>query len=158
MMSDFTPIETQEAFDEAIKSRLNRSEQKWAEKYSGYLSPDDVKNQTDELNLKIAELGNSLNAATEKASADAQTISDLEKRVKNYETASVKSRIAHEVGLPYELANRLSGETEEEIKADAEALVKTIGKNSTPPPLFNADGGENNTREAAMKKMLHDLH
>lgn len=132
-MSEFTPIESQEQLDEVIKDRLARSEKKWQEKYSGYLSPDEVKAKTDDLQKQIDELGNSLTSASKKAKSDADSIASLEAKVKSYETASVKSRIAHEVGIPYELANKLSGETEEDIRKDAEALKPFVTQKQVAP-------------------------
>ena len=41
-MSEFTPIETQEDFDKAIKSRLAQKDRVLAEKYKSYLSPEDA--------------------------------------------------------------------------------------------------------------------
>lgn len=147
-MSEFTPIETQEQFDEAIKDRLARAEKKWQEKYSGYLSPEDLSGKTQEYEDKITELSNSLNGANEKATKDSQTIADLEAKIKAHETASVKSRIAHEVGIPYELANKLSGETEEDIRKDAEALKPFVAQKTTAP-LRNPEAGDpgKSTRE-----------
>ena len=153
-MSDFKPIETQEQFDEMIKERLERAEKKWEEKYSGYISPDDLTGKTKELNDKISELGNSLNDAIEKSKADAETIAGLESKVKNYETASVKSRIAHEVGIPYELANKLSGDTEDDIRKDAEALKPFVTQKGTAPlrnPESPDAGSGDKTRDSLMK-------
>ncbi len=158
-MSDFTPIETQEQFNEAIKDRLDRAEKKWKEQYSGYLSPDDVNVRTQELNDKITELSNSLNCANEKATADAEAIAGLEAKVKNYETASVKSRIAHEVGIPYELANKLSGETEDDIRKDAETL-KPFVTQKPAAPLRNPeskDAGSGDANRDSLMKLVQNL-
>lgn len=132
-MAEFTTIETQEQLDEVIKDRLARSEKKWQEKYAGYLSPDEVKAKTEDLQKQIDELGNSLNSANKKAKADAEAIASLEAKTKSYETASVKSRIAHEVGIPFELANKLSGETEDDIRKDAEALKPFVTQKHVAP-------------------------
>lgn len=138
---EFTPIETQEQFDEAIKERLARAEKKYTEKYSGYLSPEDVTAQTEELTKKLEEMSTMLNDANEKATADAQAIADYEAKIKEYETASVKSRIANEVGISYELANRLSGETEEELRKDAE-FFKSLTAHKSTAPLRNPESGD----------------
>ena len=129
----FEPIETQEQLDKIIKDRLERSEKKWQEKYTGYLSPDDVAGKVSDYERQIAEYGKSLDDASAKAKADAETIAGLQADIKKYETASVKSRIAHEVGIPYELANKLSGETEEDIRKDAESLKPFIAQKQTAP-------------------------
>jgi hypothetical protein len=147
-MSDFKVIETQEQLDAIIKDRLERAEKKQAEKYAGYLSPEEVDAKMAELNKQVEDLGNSLTGANDKAKTDAEAIAGLEAKVKNYETASVKSRIAHEVGIPYELANKLSGDTEEDIRKDAEALKPFVTKHQTAP-LRDPEAGEakSSTRE-----------
>lgn len=150
-MSDFKVIETQEQLESVLKDRLERAEKKWQEKYEGYLTPDDVKNQTEDLEKQISEYGKSLNDANEKAKADAENIASLQAKIKEYETASVKSRIAHEYGIPYELANRLSGETEEDIRKDAESL-KPLVTQKTIAPLRDPEtpgGKETNAQKFA---------
>ena len=131
---------TQEEVNGLIKERLDRAEKKWQEKYSNYYSADDLASKTEELNNKIVELGNSLTVANDKANADAdvlaerdKTIADLEAKAKKYETDSVKIRIALENGLPFELANRLSGDTEEELKADALKMASFMKPSNNMP-------------------------
>jgi len=134
-VEESTKTFTQDEVNSMIKERLDRAEKKWQEKYSNYYSEDDLKGKTEELTKQITDLGNSLNDANNKATADAdeiskrdQTIADLENKVRNYETDSAKTRIALEVGIPFELANKLSGSTEEEIRKDAEALLPFVTK------------------------------
>lgn len=153
-MSEFKAIESQEQLDGIIKERLERAEKKFEEKYQGYLSPDEVEAKVADLNKKIEEMGNSLNGANDKAKADAESIAGLEAKVKSYETASVKSRIAHEVGIPFELANKLSGDTEEAIRKDAEALKPFVTKVTTAPlrdPEAKDAGSGDKTRDSMMK-------
>lgn len=152
-MSEFKPIESQEQLDEIIKERLGRAEKKWTEKYNGYLSPEEVEEKTVDLTRQIEELGNSLTGANDKAKADAESIASLEAKVKGYETASVKSRIAHEVGIPYELANKLSGETEDDIRKDAEAL-KPFVTQKTVPPLRNPESQDASSGDATKDSMM----
>lgn len=158
-MSEFKIIETQEQLDGIIKERLERAEKRWTDKYSGYLSPEEVEAKTGELNRKIEELGNSLIGAGDKAKADAESIASLEAKVKTYETASVKSRIAHEVGIPYELANKLSGETEEDIRKDAEAFKPFVTQKAVAP-LRNPesqDPSSGDTKRDSMMKLVQNI-
>jgi hypothetical protein len=138
-MPEFKPIETQEALDAIIKDRIERAKKsaadETAKKYEGYLSPDDVKKHTDQIT-----------ALTDKLKESETKIADLTAKNSAYEIASVKTKIAHEVGLPYELADRLSGTTEEEIRKDADALSKfamhpqaTPGFSPETPPAASAD-------------------
>ena len=151
-MSEFKTIETQEDFDAAIKARLDRNTKTVTDEvkksYEGYLSPDEVK----KLNEQIASLNSQL---TEKETA----ITDLTAKNKAYETASVKARIAREKGLPYELAERLSGESEEDIAADADKLSQFVSAGKASAPLYNPQGnaGAKGTAEAAYLSMLGEL-
>lgn len=119
MSEEFKAIETQEALDAIIKNRLERNTRSVTEevtkKFEGWISPEDAKKSTDqitELSAKIKE-------------NEAQ-IADLTAKNSAYEAASVKAKIAQEAGLPPELANRLSGSTEEELKKDAQALAEIV--------------------------------
>lgn len=123
-MADFKPIETQEAFDAAVADVKKQ--------YEGWLSPEDY-------NAKNADLAKQLEA-------NKTTIADLTAKAKAYESGALKMRIAHENGIPYELAGKLSGETEEEIKKDAETLAKFV-KNQQPQPLANTEHGHVDTND-----------
>ena len=60
-------------------------------------------------------------------------------------------------GIPYELAGKIAGETEEEMKKDAEKFVGFI-KSGNRYPNFNADPVNKESREdVALKEMLNDL-
>ena len=158
-MSDFKVIETQEQLDGIVKDRVARAEKQTAEKFAGYLSPEQVEEKMSDLNKKIEEMGTSLNSANDKAKADAEALASLEAKVKGYETASVKSRVAHEVGIPYELANKLSGETEEDIRKDAETLKPFVTQKQTPPlrDPESRDAGSGDATKESLKKIVQNL-
>ena len=158
-MSEFKTIETQEEFDAIIKSRLDRNTKSVTDEvrksYEGYISPDEAKKLNDQITSLTTQL-------TERDG----TITDLTAKNKAYETASVKARIAHEKGLPYELAERLSGETEQDIAADAEKLAQFVSANCmnkfmpTPAPLYNSQGnagGAKSGSDAAVMSLLDSL-
>ena len=149
MAEEFKPIETQEAFDNAIKARLDRNTESVKKQFEGFISPDDFKTKTADLNGKITDL-------TGKLAEKDTTIADLTAKNKAYETSSVKMRIAHENGIPYELANKLSGDTEEDIKKDAETLAKFIGKKQ-PAPLGSTEHDHADSKNAAYKSLLASL-
>lgn len=152
-MSEFKAIETQEDFDAAIKARLDRNTKTVTDEvkksYEGYLSPDEVKKLTEQVDTLTKQL-------TERDG----TITDLTAKNKAYETASVKARICHEKGLPFELAERLSGETEQDIAADAEKLAQFVSAGKNPAPLYNSQGnagGAKSATDAAYISMLGEL-
>ncbi|MDY4488770.1 MAG: hypothetical protein SPE18_12085 [Candidatus Limivicinus sp.] len=135
-MAEFTPIMTQEDFDAAISARLERERSK----YSDY---DTIK----------ADLG----TLRGQLSAKEAEISTLQGKVKGYETDSVKTRIALETGLPLELRSRLTGETEEEIRADATKLAKLFGQQKDPAPLRDTEPPVADEKTAAYKSLLNNL-
>lgn len=150
---------TQAQLDTIVKERLERAEEKWQKKYSGYYSEDDLASKTEELRTQIATLGNSLQEADSKATADAdeiskrdQKIADLEAKVQTYETDSAKIRIALEVGIPYELASRLQGTTEEEIKEDALKMLPLVAP-KTSMPARNPNSAEVDGVTAAFQRL-----
>src|SRR5690625_3112246 len=57
----------------------------------------------------------------------------LKQEAETYKLKNLKTSIAVEAGIPLELAGRLSGETEEEIKADAENFADFVNKKPTLP-------------------------
>ncbi|MCR5584566.1 MAG: hypothetical protein K6F63_03915 [Lachnospiraceae bacterium] len=113
MAEDFKPIETQEQLNAVIGERIARVEKKASEETAG--------------------LRKEIETLTQGRKEDATKIADLEKsnkefesKVKTYEAAAVKARIAKEYGIPDGLTDRLKGETEEELKQDAENLKKLL--------------------------------
>lgn len=136
-MTDFKPIETQEALDAILKERLTRQEEKLKKQYEGYSSSDAVAEMKAKYEKQITDLDASYAKKAETYANYDKEKADLEAKIATYETNSVKMRVAHETGLPFEMVDRLKGSNEEEIKKDAEALVGLIGKRSTTAPLAN---------------------
>lgn len=150
MAEEFKVIETQEQLDAVIKQRIERERSKYADYES-------LKAKGAELETQIGALKQQLeNAASEKA-ASSKTIEDLTAKVKAHETASAKTAIALEVGIPYELAQRLNGETPEDIRKDAEKLLGVVRSVSPTAPLYNPDQAQTDKKDAALRGMLKDL-
>ena len=166
-MSEFTKIETQEQFDEAIKERIARVEKstretvekEQAQKYSDY---EEIKKKNTEYAEQVSKISKEKEELEAKASENAKKIDEITAQSKVYETNSVKMRIALEKGLPYELATRLNGATEEEISNDAESLLKMVSKTVAPissnePTSYQKEGGDMKTIVANMiKKQKQD--
>ncbi|HEM4473905.1 TPA: phage scaffold protein, partial [Streptococcus suis] len=72
-------------------------------------------------------------------------------QVKNYESKDLRLRVAVAKGLPIELADRLAGDDEEAIKADAERLASFMKPTEPTPPMAstepNVPKDVNNNRE-----------
>ncbi|MDY3109068.1 MAG: DUF4355 domain-containing protein [Lachnospiraceae bacterium] len=157
-MSEFKVIETQEQLDAIIGERLSRQKEKieneFAEKYSDY---DSLKEASTGYTSQIEQLSNSLKEAQDKLSEGGTTIAELEKKIANYETDSVKTRVAIENGIPYELAGRLTGTNEEEIRKDAERFAKFMGGQQYNPPSPKDGDPEPDGVMARFKELNPDL-
>lgn len=70
----------------------------------------------------------------EQNAAYASQVTELTARVQTYETDALKNRIAHEEGIPYDLAKRLTGSTEADIRKDAKNFAKMLKPPAPPMP------------------------
>lgn len=149
-MSEFKPITTQEEFDAAIKGRLSREK----EKYGDY---DQLKSRVEELEKENGSLKSTIEATNQsKADADKQ-LEVLQNQIAGYETASLRTRVALQHGLPYDLADRLQGNDEESLKADAERLAGFMKKTQPVYPLGTNEPSSIDDKDAALKGMLHKM-
>ena len=155
MSDEFKVIETQEDFDKAIQKRLAQKDREMSERYKDYLSPDDVEKIKSDYETKLAKINDDLKAANEKIAGNDQIVSDLKNRAVTAEGDLLKSRIAYESGVPFELAGRLVGSNEEELKADAEKLASFLVPKSAPP-LHTSDSSNNSN--ADMASLLNQLN
>ena len=152
-MADFQAITTQEELDTIIRDRLKRDREAQAKKYEGWISPEDHQRA-------VGEVTKALDDFKAAHAGDEQTIADLKAKTQEYETASLKSRIAHEVGLSYEWISRIGGTDEKSIRADAESLKNLVGSQTTPAPLppRSTETAPADAKTAALKGMLSELN
>lgn len=155
-MADFTPISTQEEFDAMVKDRLARAEERYAKKYEGYMSSDDVAKLKTGYEQQISGLQKSADDNAKKYADYDKQLAERDAKIKSYETASVKARIAHETGLTYDAIEFLQGDDEKAIKESAEKLKKLQG-GTGPLPLADHDQTGGTNKDAAYKKMLANL-
>lgn len=131
-MSDFEAIETREQFEEAVKDRLEQERETVRREFSGCLSPEAVEEKYKEyLSPKEAE-------EKYKGYLSPEDAANKDATIAKYEKESKRVKVAMENGIPYELAGKLSGETEDEMKKDAEAFSKFL-KGKTTYPNFTRD-------------------
>ena len=155
MAEEFKVIESQEDFDKAIQKRLAQKDKEQAEKYKDYLAPDEVEHLRGEFDKKVQALKDELAKANEKIAGNDQVVADLTNRANTAEGDLLKSRIAHESGVPFELAGRLVGSNEEELRADAEKFASFLAPKSAPP-LHSTDPGNN--KNGDMAAMLNQIN
>lgn len=150
-MSDFKVIETQEEFDEAIRDRLQRERDTLNKQYEGFLSPKDVQEKyKDYLSAEDVQ-------EKYKDYLSPEQVKEKDAVIKSYETKEKKTQIALSEGIPYELAAKISGETEEDMRKDAKTLARFL-KKGNPYPEYNPEPREDkDNKKAAIKKMLDNL-
>ena len=149
-MSEFKPITTQEEFDAAIKGRLSREK----DKYGDY---DQLKTRVAELEEENVGLKSTIEANNQsKADADKQ-LEDLQNQIAGYETANLRTRVALQYGLPYDLADRLQGTDEESFKADAERLVGYIKTSQPVAPIRDSEPVLEKTENTLYKNLVQGL-
>ena len=136
-MDEFEVIDTAEKFEEAVKERIAEETSAVEQKYSGYMSKEDVEQ-------KYA----GYISPEESAKKDAE--------IKGLKMKEMKVNIAINAGIPYELAEKLSGETKEDIKKDAETLAKYL-KSGKPAPLSDPEPPAEDSSRSAVRKMLNGL-
>ena len=149
-MSEFKPITTQEEFDNAIKERLAREKSK----YSDY---DQLKSRVTELEEENVGLKSTIEASNQsKADADRQ-LEGLRHQIAGYETASLRTRVALQHGLPYDRADRLQGTDEESFKADAERLAGFMKSNQPIAPVKETEPVLEKTENTLYKNLIQGL-
>lgn len=158
-MSEFKPIETQEALDAIIKDRLERNTKSVTEKVTEEITNkfneqlaglSEVTKNRDELKANLESLQTQLETYQGK---DAE-LADMQAKLAEYETNSVKMEIAKQCGIPLEFYDRLQGGDRDAILKDAEALAKSLKTYGGGSPRPNPDaGGFEDGVTAAFKKL-----
>ena len=157
-MAEFTPItinsqeELNKIFGERAEAARRAERERLEKQYAGF---DDFRAKAGKYDTDIAALNEKISGLEGEKKTSAAKISELESKVREYETSSVKMRIAREAGLPAELAERLNGADEAAMRTDAESLVKLIKAQSGPAPMYRQNGeGGNDGKDAALKDLL----
>lgn len=126
---EFTPINTQEEFDTRVT----------------------------ELYGDVKGLQGQVTTLTGERDAHAKTITDLQNQLKGHEKTALKHRIAHEKGIPFEMASRLNGETEDDIRKDADVIAKFMKKSEPPAGRKSNETAGTDGKKAAFKQMLQEM-
>lgn len=128
-MEEFTPITTRADFEAAAQVLVDAAVSAKAAEFEGYISPEAHRQALDE--QEAAHKAALLGAYREKAALAA--------------------------GIPSELADRINGETEEEITKDAQKLAAFAGKGHATPKFAAETPTAHSTQDAALCEMLENL-
>ncbi|MFA6729293.1 MAG: DUF4355 domain-containing protein [Prevotella sp.] len=151
---EFKIIETQEELDNVIKDRLARQKETIESQYQDY---EAVKAAKEKLEKEVDALNATLQATNEKYANHDKELSELNAKIAGYETANLRTRIALEKGIPYDLASRLVGEDEESITKDAEKLAALVKQKEPIAPLRNTEP-QLDGKNGAYKSLLENLN
>lgn len=150
-MTEFKAIETQEQLNAIIKARLDREK----EKYADY---DKLSEKIKNLETENSSLKQTITDKEASESTNLTKIAELESNVSSWKNKSLKQQIAMKNGLPFELADRLQGDTEESLTEDAERLASLVSvKNYTQPLADKEPNIESNGIEAAWRDVVKNL-
>jgi hypothetical protein len=129
-METFTPITTKKDFDAAVQQTVDAAVAAKAAEFEGWTSPED-------------------------AAALHQQVTDLTNENQSMKLTAMRQKAAQDAGLAPELADRLVGETAEELAKDAQALAAVTGKNfATPHFTPESTGATANKTDAALLEVL----
>lgn len=114
---------------------------------------EELKKTNATLEQQLTDLQNTLKSQENELGS----IEELKKEVETYKLKDLKTSIAIQAGIPLDLAGRLSGSTEEEIKADAEKLAGFVNKKPTLP-LKPTEPQQVDDKDGAYKSLLENLN
>ena len=126
----YTPPASQADLDRIVESRLARERQKYADY-------DDLKAKATKFDEAEQSNKTELQKALEAAAA-------AEKRATAAEASNLRATVAAAKGVP---ANLLTGTTEAELNASADALVAFRGQTAKVPPVEGSGGNVHDTQE-----------
>lgn len=155
-MGEFTPINTQEELEAVLKDRLARESKKYEELDKQF---KEAQAQLQTAQSKIQDYEKTVAGHKDETEKLNKSISEANEKLKGYERDALRTKIALESSLPYDMKDYLKGETEEEIKASAEILSKFAKGSAGAPPLNNPEGApkDKDPKDAAYEKMLKEL-
>ena len=105
---------------------------------------DDLTKLTEE-NEKLKEQVNELTERLKGLEDMEATQSELTQELEKHKLDKLKMQIAYEAGIPLEIYDKLEGETEEELRKDAELIAGYMEKQkkilplAKPPKLYSND-------------------
>lgn len=148
-MADEERTFTQEEVNKLVGQARLEGKEIGRKEFEGFISPEEAKKQTESLAEQLKTL------TDEKTALETQ-LTESKSKIAGYEIDSVKTKVARELGLPYDAMEFLKGEDEEAIRRSGESLKGLVNKSSTPPAFVPEKPASSNT-DAAWAKMQQEL-
>ena len=150
---DFTPIETQEQFDSMVKERVERAKKSAVKEFETQLKDlEQTKEQLATKDSEIEALKAKINAFEGEKKTSEESYHAMEKELSELKLKALKTQIAMDNNIPLGMADRIKGEDEEAMRADAEKLAPFVSKSVAPsykPEEAPKDPTEEGYREMA---------
>ena len=143
MSESFKTIETQEQFDAMVKDRLERARESVRKEYQDY----------EPLKEKVNGFQKEKESYETKIASLTKSNEEITGKYKALETDSLKVKIALENGIPFEMANRLSGTDVDSITKDAKLLSGFVSK-THQQPRRNPEAGSSDDAYSSMLKKI----
>jgi len=152
---EFKAIETQDELDKIIQERLTRQKESLEKQFADY---DQLKSRVTELETENGALKTTAEETKKTIGGHDEEVAKLNAKIAGYETASLRTKIALQNGLPFDLAERLVGTDEETLKADAERLAGFMKPTTPAPPLKDPETSTGGNENGAYKSLLENLN
>ena len=149
-MADFEVIKTQEELDSIIKQRLERERTKIEKDFKSQIQALE-----DEKKSIIQEKEKALSSVAD-LKAKAGEAEALENKIGEYEKRELRRKVAYEKGIPFNLADRIQGDDEDSMKADADTLSEYF-KSQTTAPMKNLEPVVKDESSSAYSKLIEGI-
>lgn len=144
----FKPITSQEDLDAIVIKRLKRQEKNLREEITQEIQDAleaDARKKAAEEQGDYKKLFEDSQAEVEKLKKKIET---MESEVKQKTIDELRKEVIDEFSLPKDLADRLRGETKEELVADAKKLSEIVGPREAPDIDTGKTNGDGNRRKS----------
>jgi len=118
---------------------------------------EELKKEKTTLEKEVTQLRNTLSTKENEFSSYENNLNEVKSELEKYKVKDLKTSIAVQAGIPIDLAERLAGETEEEIKADAEKLSGFVNTGNPILPLKDTEPEDVDEGTKAYKDLLNGL-
>ena len=154
---EFTQIETQEQFDAMVKDRVERAKSAGAKEarkeFETQLKDlESIKEQLTSKDAEVEALKAKISDFESEKKANEESYQGMQKELSELKLKALKTKVAMDAGLPADLADRLAGDDEETLKADAEKLASFVGSKKVAPS-FKTEEVPTDPAEAGFREM-----